>query len=372
MALSQFSAGQVLNDTDLDAIVNHLQGASGSTDAWHFRSSTGNNFLVTLSDNAGARKFSIRDSDGTEVFSVTSDGALTAVSNVFTSLDIPTSSSPSQTTEGRAVWDSDDDVLTIGDGSSRKTFGYLGTSVALASGTAAAGTSSEASRVDHVHPDGTISGAAQAFVEAGVHKGFAALGSPTGAHTYADDDLIGMGFVVQETNSGSVTTTTSGALSGTWTFSTSTTGSSDAGVFGPSYLYTADWTLVWRGILPTNAALLAAFIGCKANANFADENNVIAFRVLTTGNIFGVCDSGGTETTRDTGVTPDGSTEHTLRIEVRSAGTIVRFYLDDVQVGADVTTNIPTASLTACIGLQNNTTTDVTMRTSDAYCWREI
>lgn len=35
---------------------------------------------------------------------------------------LPTDATPSQTTEGAAVWDSDDDVLTIGDGSSRKTF----------------------------------------------------------------------------------------------------------------------------------------------------------------------------------------------------------------------------------------------------------
>lgn len=123
MALSQFTAGATLPASDLNEIVDHLQGASGSTDAWHFRSSTGNNFLITLSDNAGARKFSVRDSDGTEVFSVNSDGALTAASTVFTNLDIPTSASPSQTTEGRAVWDSDDDRLTIGTGAATKVIG---------------------------------------------------------------------------------------------------------------------------------------------------------------------------------------------------------------------------------------------------------
>lgn len=36
-------------------------------------------------------------------------------------LIIPTATSPAQTTEGSAVWDSDDDVLTVGDGASRKT-----------------------------------------------------------------------------------------------------------------------------------------------------------------------------------------------------------------------------------------------------------
>jgi hypothetical protein len=38
-----------------------------------------------------------------------------------TNLDLPTASSPSQTAEGRAVWDSDDDKLTVGTGSGRKT-----------------------------------------------------------------------------------------------------------------------------------------------------------------------------------------------------------------------------------------------------------
>ncbi len=36
--------------------------------------------------------------------------------------DFPAATSPAQTAEGRAVWDSDDDLLTIGDGASRKTF----------------------------------------------------------------------------------------------------------------------------------------------------------------------------------------------------------------------------------------------------------
>lgn len=36
-------------------------------------------------------------------------------------LDLPTTTTPSQTSEGRTVWDSDDDKLTIGDGTSRVT-----------------------------------------------------------------------------------------------------------------------------------------------------------------------------------------------------------------------------------------------------------
>lgn len=37
-------------------------------------------------------------------------------------LNIPAAASPAQTADGQAVWDSDDDKLTIGDGSARKTF----------------------------------------------------------------------------------------------------------------------------------------------------------------------------------------------------------------------------------------------------------
>ena len=95
-------------------------------------------------------------------------------------------------------------------------------------------------------------------------------------------------------------------------------------------------------------------------------------RLIVDGEIVGVVDNSGSETTRASGVTPDGATEHTLRIEVREAGTIVRFYLDNAQVGADVTTNIPTGVLYALCGLRNNTASSVTMNTADWFGWREI
>lgn len=53
------------------------------------------------------------DSDG----NLTITGALSAGSQT-----LPVSASPAQTAEGSVVWDSDDDVLTVGDGASRKTF----------------------------------------------------------------------------------------------------------------------------------------------------------------------------------------------------------------------------------------------------------
>lgn len=68
-------------------------------------------------------------------------------------LNLPTAMSPAQTADGRAVWDSDDNVLTVGDGASRKTFGYLGSTTPLVeSGSGSAGSGNEVALATHVHP----------------------------------------------------------------------------------------------------------------------------------------------------------------------------------------------------------------------------
>ena len=105
----------------IDSIRTHLEGGSGDTAPYKLRQSTGD-FIVVLADAAGASEVSIHDSADVEVAHINSDGDATFNSVAFTNLDIPVSASPSQTADGRAVWDSDDDVLTIGDGASRKTF----------------------------------------------------------------------------------------------------------------------------------------------------------------------------------------------------------------------------------------------------------
>ena len=83
------------------------------------------------------------------------DDTLVSDLSQFTALSLPATTSPSQTADGYAVWDSDDNVLTVGDGASRKTFGYVGSTTPLIEGTAAAGSSNEVSRADHVHPTGS-------------------------------------------------------------------------------------------------------------------------------------------------------------------------------------------------------------------------
>ena len=127
MALIDFTtkSGLAVASADIADIVNHLQGASAKTDAWHFRVSSGNNYLITLSDAAGAQKFSVRDSGAVEKFSVDSDGNVTIAGTLTNSgsLVVPVSASPSQTAEGSLVADSDDDMLTLGTGAATKYIG---------------------------------------------------------------------------------------------------------------------------------------------------------------------------------------------------------------------------------------------------------
>lgn len=217
---------------------------------------------------------------------------------------------------------------------------------------------------------------AQRLVEFGTHKGFWWLGAPNGRAFYADLDLVGMGCLVIEGGAGAVveaaTATGDGLM---WRATSNSNSTTDAGHVGPQAAAANDWTMVWRGRIDTSTANMEVIIGARSDtapASFDDANEVIGFRVIGTGTLVGVCDSAGAETTRDTSFTPDAS-ELTLRIEVRSGGTIVRFYKDDVQVGADVTTNIPAGVLNFSCGIGNGATSELTtMYTADWGGWREV
>jgi hypothetical protein len=122
MALPNPSPGDVIRAAHIDEVREHLEGASGSTAPYHLRQSTGN-FIITLPDAAGATKLRLNDSGGTEVFSVDSDGTIThSGTYVPATFTLPVSASPAPTVEGRTIWDSDDNYLSIGNGSATQVF----------------------------------------------------------------------------------------------------------------------------------------------------------------------------------------------------------------------------------------------------------
>lgn len=102
-------------------IKSALEGAATYTAAWYLRQTSGNMGLE-LSTNDGSTAVRVLDSDQAVVASIDSNGLATFNGMTLTTFTFPTSATPNQTTEGQAVWDSDDDLLTVGDGSSRQTF----------------------------------------------------------------------------------------------------------------------------------------------------------------------------------------------------------------------------------------------------------
>ena len=75
-------------------------------------------------------------------------------------LTIPNSASPAQTAEGSAVWDSDDDVLTIGTGAARKTLVDTTATQTLSGKTLTAPTIADFTNAQHDHGDADDGGAA--------------------------------------------------------------------------------------------------------------------------------------------------------------------------------------------------------------------
>ena len=76
MALTSVTSGNQAAASDLNQFKTHLEGGSGSTVAYLLRTASGNDFIVVLSDNAGAQVFSVRDSADVQVAMIDSNGNL--------------------------------------------------------------------------------------------------------------------------------------------------------------------------------------------------------------------------------------------------------------------------------------------------------
>jgi hypothetical protein len=115
MALQPVVADNGALASDLNQYRNHLQGASGATDAYHFRSSGGADFIITLADANGARKVIIRDSGGNQVGSIDSDGTFTGVVGTFTTSTITTATITELTAAALNILEYNETVETAAD-----------------------------------------------------------------------------------------------------------------------------------------------------------------------------------------------------------------------------------------------------------------
>lgn len=120
MTITRVTDGNTAAATDLNQLINLMEG-SESID-FLLMSLAATDFKIRLADAGGARKFIIQDSTGATVAYIDSDGNASFTSVALSTLVVPTSAAPAQTTDGSVVWDSDDNYLTVGDGTSRKQF----------------------------------------------------------------------------------------------------------------------------------------------------------------------------------------------------------------------------------------------------------
>jgi len=133
-----------------------------------------------------------------------------------------------------------------------------------------------------------------------------------------------------------------------------------------------DWTIVIRALLMSADSSQPVFMGLSTADAPADANDRIGFRSLG-GNIVGFTDAAGSETTRDSGTAANGSTVHTFRIEVSGNGGTVKFYLDNSQIGANVTTTIPSSTaMQITIGVTGQSGVGGTLDLANAFAWREV
>lgn len=119
------ATGDLVQAADVNQFKNLLEGATGYTTTFLLVSTSGTNFIVRLGDAIGVNKISFQDSAGVEQASINSDGLVTGNSISFASLQLPVSAAAAPTTDGQVVWDSDDDVLTVGTGAATKVIGLL-------------------------------------------------------------------------------------------------------------------------------------------------------------------------------------------------------------------------------------------------------
>lgn len=207
------------------------------------------------------------------------------------------------------------------------------------------------------------------WVEDNAFKCVYMLGAAYG--TVALDAMVGLGVRRKPTNG---TFEQSALIRGGWIGTTAAGAGDEIHVQGgqAGLDAAADWHLIARVLLPNEASRNFVF-GLTDNNDPADVNNMIAWTVSGQGNYIGKCDNAGVETLRDTAVAATDAVEHRFRIEISANGTIVKFFFDNAQVGADVTTNIPTSTaMYLMCGVKTSAAAAKSFHIADMVGFREV
>jgi hypothetical protein len=218
-------------------------------------------------------------------------------------------------------------------------------------------------------PGGALDAAAKSFINDNLAKAFYALGPAATPNITTSDVRVGLGFASRIDTTGTLEPST--VMRGGWRLTSSDPGGAalrTSNVLGAA----EDWIITARVRVSDASLRFSVGLG-TAFPDPSQSNDYIGFRIIDPNlpEFVGVCDSAGVETVRSTG-TQVGAADHRLRIEISGNGTVVKFFFDGVQVGADVTTNIPTTTAMAIHVFNRSSTAGHAVHISDLFAWREV
>lgn len=248
------------------------------------------------------------DGTGTSVGLNVGNGRTLSVSGI---LIVPTSTSPSQTTEGSVVWNSTNDLLTIGTGSSRKILVDTDSAQTLTNktlttpvfgGTASiTGTSSAPAELflaeNTTNGTNTVSLKAAASISANLAFTLPSADGTNGQFLKTDGSgNLSFATVLADGDKGDITVASSGAE---WTI--------DSGVVTPEKLSAGAPSWTSSGVLSFNSGYgsSAPVYGCRAWVSF---NSIGTLTIRGSANVSSVSDVGaGAFTVNFSTAMPDGN-----------------------------------------------------------------
>lgn len=357
--ITRVTAGEEASIDDLNQLIELLEGTTGYSLDFLLRALTATDFKIRLADAAGARKFIIQDSAGVTVASIDSDGFITGVDLSITgAFTLPAATGPSQTAEGSVVWDSDDDVLTVGTGAATKRLGLTRGAGSDATATAELVYDTTAAALKVWNGSASVDSATDAFASTRAlfraNRRLVAEYSAQSLLTAGNRSPSGIGFITEIEAAGELPTTISGEPIQRWAVAAaSTTRGLYSGTSGGSVLAAVSPNhsprMLMRVQWPAASANLT-FINAGFWTTQAATAEGAFLRIVTTGNVFFVTDNGGTETATDLGVL---SRTTILGYEIETADAGVTWVCRD-QAGtvlATHTTNVPTVTTALAYGI---------------------
>jgi len=392
MAITRAVANATATSAQFNEIIDHLEGASGSTLAYFLRVLGSNNFTIRLPDAGGTQEFRIQDSGGTSVCTIDSDGNVTFAGTQATTGN--TTLTANLTVGGNAAVTGNADVggtLELGssnittstaagllkheagglefDASAITTGGLIkgdsaGVMEILAKGAANTLLTMNAGATDFAW---TATSVALAAILTDFKDNRALLcWSDFTSQPPANQKTVDFGVTWR--SPGAIAIRTAGdAVNGQYELTTSASSgySSSLETFTNVVDYTKDpYFTVRLTSRAANSALQVQAWGFNDNTSVTawddTTNDCAMFRSITTGNLFAVTGDGSSETTTDLGSVHTLGNAATFEIVSSSNGGSYAFKINGT-TRATHTGTLPNTGMRVMTGIANNTTTDLAL-----------